>query len=42
LYAVDHTSFTYVIAPDGKLAASLPHATSAQQIVAMIRAQLRQ
>lgn len=41
LYAVDHTSFTYVITPDGKLAASLPHATSAQQIVAMIRAQLR-
>jgi protein SCO1/2 len=42
LYAVDHTSFTYVIAPDGKLAASLPHASSAQQIVAMIRAQLRE
>jgi protein SCO1/2 len=41
-YAVDHSSFTYLVAGDGKLAAALPHATSAQQIVAMIRAQLRQ
>ena len=37
LYSVDHSSFTYVIAPDGKLAASLPHGSPPQQIVDMIR-----
>ena len=37
-YSVDHSSFTYVIAADGKLAASLPHGSSPSQIVAMIRA----
>ena len=40
LYSVDHSSFTYVIGPDGKLAATLPHATPAEQIVAMIRSQI--
>ena len=41
LYSVDHSSFIYVIAPDGKLAASLPHGTLPTQIVDMIRAQLK-
>lgn len=36
-YAVDHSSFTYLIGPDGKLAASLPHGSSPQQIVDKIR-----
>lgn len=40
LYSVDHSSFIYVVAPDGKLAASLPHGTLPTQIVDMIRAQL--
>ena len=40
-YAVDHSSLTYVIAPDGKLAASLPYASPPQHIVDSIRAQLR-
>ncbi|MBV5336971.1 MAG: SCO family protein, partial [Deltaproteobacteria bacterium] len=37
LYSVDHSSFTYVIAPDGKLTASLIHGSPPQQIVDMIR-----
>ncbi|MFZ4537560.1 SCO family protein [Propionivibrio sp.] len=37
LYAVDHSSITYVIDPNGKLAASLPHASTPQQIVAAVR-----
>lgn len=41
LYSVDHSSFIYVVAPDGKLAASLPHGTPPQQIVDMIRSQLK-
>ena len=41
LYSVDHSSFIYVVAPDGKLAASLPHGTLPTQIVDMIRAQLK-
>ena len=41
LYSVDHSSFIYVIAPDGKLATSLPHGTLPTQIVDMIRAQLK-
>ena len=40
-YAVDHSSFTYVIGSDGKLAASLPYASPPQHIVDAIRAQLR-
>jgi protein SCO1/2 len=40
-YSVDHSSFTYLIGPDGKLAASLPHGSSPQQIVDMIRPLLK-
>ncbi len=36
-YSVDHSSFTYVIAGDGTLAARLPHGTTPQQIVDKIR-----
>lgn len=36
-YAVDHSSITYVVAPDGKLIASLPHASTPQQIVDTVR-----
>ena len=39
-YAVDHSSYTYVIGPDGKLAGRLPHASPASEIVAMIRSRL--
>ena len=39
-YPVDHSSFTYLIGPDGKLAASLPHGTPAQDIATRIRALL--
>ena len=37
LYAVDHTAFTYINAPDGKLSAILPHGSSAEAIIAAIR-----
>ena len=40
-YAVDHSSYTYVISPDGTLAGRLPHASPASEIVAMIRARLQ-
>jgi protein SCO1/2 len=40
LYSVDHSSFTYVVAPDGKLAASLPHGIPPVQIAATIRSLL--
>lgn len=36
-YVVDHSSVTYVIAPDGKLVASLPHASPPEAIVAEVR-----
>jgi protein SCO1/2 len=36
-YAVDHSSFTYLIDPKGKLAASLPHGTPAARVVEEIR-----
>lgn len=39
-YAVDHSSITYVIGPEGKLLHSLPHATPPQQIAEAIRAAL--
>ena len=39
-YAVDHSSFTYVIGRDGKLTASLPYASPPQHLVEAIRAQL--
>jgi len=41
LYSVDHSAYIYVVAPDGKLAASLPHGTLPTQIVDMIRSQLK-
>ncbi|MFZ2852773.1 MAG: SCO family protein [Rhodocyclaceae bacterium] len=37
LYAVDHSSITYVIDPQGQLAASLPHASTPQQIIEAVR-----
>lgn len=36
-YVVDHSSYTYVIAPDGKLAEILSHGTPAEQLVRTIR-----
>ena len=39
-YAIDHSSYTYVIGRDGKLAASLPYASPPQHIAEAIRAQL--
>lgn len=40
-YAVDHTSFTTVVAPNGKLAEQLPHGALPEQIVAAVRRALR-
>ena len=42
LYAVDHSAFTYVVAPDGKLAAQLAHGSAPEEIVRTLRAQLAQ
>ncbi len=39
-YAVDHTSSTYVIGPDGRLRAILPHGTPAEMIATAAREQL--
>ena len=39
-YTVDHSSFTYVVGPDGKLAATMPHGSSPQELVSAIRQQL--
>ncbi len=36
-YVIDHTALTYFVTPDGRLVASLPHATPAEQLVAEIR-----
>lgn len=36
-YVVDHSSYTYVIAPDGKLVETLAHGTPPEQIVQAIR-----
>lgn len=36
-YTVDHSSYTYIISPDGKLAATLPHGTDPREIIAAIR-----
>lgn len=36
-YTVDHTSVTYVIAPDGRLAANLPHGATPAAIAAAVR-----
>jgi protein SCO1/2 len=40
-YAVDHTSFTTVVSPDGKLIEQLPHGTLPPQIVEAVRRALR-
>lgn len=39
-YVVDHSSLTYVIAPDGRLVGTLPHAAPAAAVVAAIRQQI--
>lgn len=39
-YVVDHSALTYVIAPDGRLAGSLPHAAPPASVAAEIRKQL--
>lgn len=40
-YVVDHSSFTYVISPQGVLLESLPHGTPPPQIAAAIRGALK-
>lgn len=40
-YVVDHSSFTSVVAPDGRLVEQLPHGTSPQAIAAAVRRWLR-
>ena len=39
-YTVDHSSLTYLIGLDGKLALTLPHGSSPEDLVAAIRRQL--
>lgn len=39
-YLVDHSSFTYVVGPQGKLRKILDHATSPEEIVAVVRSLL--
>lgn len=39
-YVVDHSALTYVVAPDGRLAGTLPHAAPPDQVVAEIRKSL--
>lgn len=39
-YSVDHTSITYIIGPDGKLAVRLPYDSTPKQIVDTIRSLL--
>jgi protein SCO1/2 len=39
-YTVDHSSFTYLVAPDGRLATALPHGTPAPEVLAAIRRSL--
>jgi protein SCO1/2 len=41
-YVVDHTADTYVIAPDGSLYATLPHATPPGKVAEKVRAALKQ
>lgn len=36
-YTVDHSSFTYVIAPDGTVATALPHGAPVPDVIAAIR-----
>ncbi len=39
-YLVDHTSYTYVVAPDGSLSEALPHAAPPEQILDSVRSLL--
>ncbi len=39
-YVVDHSSWTYVVAPDGRLAGRIPHGASVEQTLAEIRRHL--
>jgi len=41
-YVVDHTSLTYVVAPDGRLVGTLPHAAPPEKVVAEVRKWLPQ
>ncbi|MBU0751326.1 MAG: SCO family protein [Gammaproteobacteria bacterium] len=41
-YVVDHTSLTYVVAPDGRLVGSLPHAAPPEKVAAEVRKWLSQ
>ncbi len=36
-YLVDHTSYTYVVAPDGSLVEALPHAVPAEKMLELVR-----
>ncbi len=36
-YVVDHSAWTYVVAPDGRLAGRIPHGASVEQTLAEIR-----
>jgi protein SCO1/2 len=36
-YTVDHSAYTYVIDPQGRLARTLDHATPSDRIAAVIR-----
>lgn len=40
-YVVDHSSFTSVVAPDGRLAGRLPHGAQPDEIAAAVRRALR-
>lgn len=39
-YVVDHSSLTYIIAPDGRLVGTLPHAAPTAAVVAAVRQQI--
>jgi protein SCO1/2 len=39
-YVVDHSSYTYVLAPDGRLVETLAHGTPPEEIVRAVRSQL--
>lgn len=39
-YVVDHTSDTYIVAPDGRLDGKIPHAAPPEQVAAEIRKRL--
>lgn len=41
-YVVDHSSDSFVVAPDGRLVARLPHGTQPEQVAALIRQYLNQ